>query len=119
MKTKFWIVLLALALAVCLGLSAVLLLPGEPAAYARISSQGVVLKTVDLHTDQEFTVETSQGGLNTVTVRDGKIAVTQADCPDQYCVHRGFCNSGTPIVCLPHQLIIEFLTDAGVDGVVG
>ena len=118
MKTKFWVLLLAAVLAVCAGLSVLLLLPGSPAAYARITSRGTVVEIVDLSRDQEFLVEDS-AGCNTVTVRDGKIAVTQADCPDQYCVHRGFCNSGTPIVCLPHQLVIEFLADQGVDGIVG
>ena len=43
-------------------------------------------------------------------------AVTQADCPDQYCVHQGFRSSGTPIVCLPHELIIEFVSDPGLEG---
>lgn len=119
MKTRTWIALLALALLVCAGLSAILLLPGEPAAYARITSRGKVLEIVDLSVDQTFTVDDGAGGSNAVTIRDGKIAVTQADCPDQYCVRQGFCAGGTPIVCLPHELVIEFLSDTGVDGAVG
>ena len=31
-----------------------------------------------------------------------------ADCPDQVCVHQGWISDSTvPIVCLPHQVIIE------------
>lgn len=119
MNTKTWIVFLGLILAVCLGISVVLLQPGDTAGYAEISSQGEVLKTVDLRIGQEFTVTTPDGGVNTVTVRDGRIAVTHANCPDSYCMAKGFCNRGTPIVCLPNRLVIRFLGEQVIDAVVG
>ena len=118
MKTRTWILLLAGLMAVCLGLSAFLLRPRE-ADLAEISSQGKVLKTVDLHLDQEFTVTTPEGGSNVITVRDGKIAVTQANCPDHYCMDRGFCSSGAQIVCLPNRLVIRFVGVQEIDAVVG
>ena len=58
-------------------------------------------------------------GTNTVTVKDGKIAVTAASCPDSYCMKRGFCQGGAQIVCLPNRLVIEFVGSQTVDGVVG
>ena len=119
MKTKTWIVLLVLLLAACTGLSIPLLLPGESAVSARIMSQNELVKTVDLRIDQEFTVETPGGGRNTVTVRDGKIAVTEANCPDHYCMARGYCNGGSPIVCLPNRLVIDFEGPQDVDFAVG
>lgn len=119
MKTSAWIVLLAAMLAVCLGLSAFLFLPGADARYAQITSQGQVVKTVDLRIDQQFTITTPQGGSNVITVRDGKIAVTEANCPDHYCINRGFCSGGTQIVCLPNRLVIRFLGEQEVDAVVG
>ena len=112
MKTRTWVLLLASLLVLCLGLSAFLLVP-------EISSQGKVLKTVDLHVNQEFTVTTPEGGSNVITVRDGKIAVTQASCPDHYCMDRGFRGGGTQIVCLPNRLVIRFLTRQSVDAVSG
>ena len=117
MKTKYWILLLALLLAVCAGLS-FLSFGGEAASRARITSNGREVRTVDLSFDQEFTVQT-EDGYNVVTVKDGKIAVTEASCPDHHCMARGFCNSGAQIVCLPNRLVIEFLGDAEVDGIVG
>ena len=117
MKTKFWIAALALALILCIGLS-ILTLGGEEATQAQITSGGKVIRIVDLHIDQEFTVETSDG-YNVVTVKDGKIAVTEASCPDHYCMARGFCNSGAQIVCLPNRLVIEFLAEQEIDGIVG
>ncbi len=117
MKTKYWIALLVALLAVCLGLS-LFTMGGEDASRARITSNGRLIRTVDLSFDQEFTVE-AEGGYNVVTVKGGKIAVTEASCPDHYCMARGFCSRGTQIVCLPNRLVIEFLGEAEIDGIVG
>ena len=117
MKTKFWIAILALMVLLCLGLT-LLTMGGEEASRAKITSDGKLLRIVDLAIDQEFTVET-ENGYNVVTVRDGKIAVTEASCPDHYCMARGFCNNGAQIVCLPNRLVIEFLGEAEIDGIVG
>ena len=118
MKTKSWIILTALLLIGCLALSFFLMRPGKPATRAEIKN-GNTRITVELSQDQEFTLPCPDGGYNTITVRDGKIAVTEADCPDQYCVRQGFCNSGVQIVCLPHGLVISFLDDEGIDGAIG
>ena len=117
MKTKYWIALLAGILLICICISFATM-GGEAASRAQISSNGQILRTVELAIDQEFTVET-EDGYNIVTVRDGKIAVTEASCPDHYCMARGFCNSGAQIVCLPNRLVIEFLDEAEIDMVVG
>ena len=114
MKTKTWIILFAVIAAACILLS-LSLFRQEPARFARISSKGQVVKTVDLTVDQEFTVD----GRNTVTVENGKIAVTWADCPDHYCMKRGFCAGGTDIVCLPNRLVITFLGDTEIDAAIG
>ena len=118
MKTRTWIILFAALLLLCSGLSFYLLMPKEAAGFARITSHGQVIKTVSLHLDQQFTIE-AENGFNTVTVKDGKIAVTDASCPDHYCMHRGYCNSGTDIVCLPNRLVITFLGEQDIDMVVG
>lgn len=119
MKTRTWIFLITGLFALCLGLSAFLLLSGGSAAYAEISSQGRILQIVDLRLDQELLVTTPQGGRNLITVRDGKVAVTDANCADQICVKRGFCSGGTQIVCLPNRLVIRFLEQSSIDAVTG
>ena len=118
MKTKYWIALLSLALVLCTLASILLMATGNDAARAKITSDGRLVRIVDLNLDQEFTVET-ETGYNVVTVKDGKIAVTEASCPDHYCMARGFCSGGTQIVCLPNRLVIEFLEDQEIDGFVG
>ena len=119
MKTKIWLLLIGLVLALCLGLSFLLLAPGDASTHAEIISDGNTLKVVDLRIDQEFTVTTENGGVNIVTVREGKIAVTEANCPDHYCMKRGFCDNGADIVCLPNRLVIHFTAEQEIDAVIG
>ena len=118
MKTKTWILLLSVVLLAFVGLSIWLLMPRPAAAEAEVWLDGRLYKTVDLNKDQEFVVDGPYGS-NTITVRDGKIAVTAADCPDHYCIERGFCDSGAQIVCLPHRLVIKFVGTQEVDGAAG
>ena len=117
MKNKYWIMLFGAIFAVCL---VCMLLPvdNDAATKAQIRSEDAVV-TVNLYQEQQLIFDTEDGGYNIVTVRDGKIAVTEANCPDQYCVRQGFCNSGAQIVCLPHKLVISFLGESEIDGAVG
>ena len=119
MKTRTWILLLALLLAASIGLSIPMLLPGEASTHAEILSQGDLIESVDLRIDREFTVTTEDGGRNVITVKDGKIAVTEANCPDHYCMQRGYCSSGSPIVCLPNRLTVRFAGEQTIDAIVG
>ena len=118
MKTRTWIILLSTLLLGSL-LACIPLLSSKPAGRAKITSDGQVVSIVDLKVDQEFTVESSGGGSNTITVKNGAIAVTAAECPDHYCMKRGFCDGGTQIVCLPNRLVISFLDESEVDFVAG
>ena len=118
MKTRTWIILLC-ALLLLSVLACIPLLSSKPAGRAKITSAGEVISIVDLAVDQEFTVTAPGGGSNTITVKDGAIAVTEAKCPDHYCMKRGFCDGGTDIVCLPNRLVIEFLGDQEVDAAIG
>ncbi len=119
MKTKTWILLLSGVFLLSL-LGSFLVLRRQPdAALAEVSSGGKVVKTVNLRENQQFTITSKNGGKNVVTVQDGKIAVTDATCPDHYCMKRGFCASGTDIVCLPNKLVIHFIGAQAVDAAAG
>lgn len=115
MKTKTWMILLSLLLLGCILLSGFLLRPRESAQFAEVLSNGRTVKTVDLSIDQSFTVTAANGGSNTITVKGGQIAVTEATCPDHYCMERGYCSNGAQIVCLPNRLVIRFLGQQDVD----
>lgn len=118
-KTKHILLVLGVLLAVCAGLSALFLMPKQPAVTARVTSGGQVVRIVNLSENQTFTITAPNGGTNTVTVREGKIAVTEATCPDHVCMDMGWRQSGVPIACLPNQLIISFSEDGGLDAMAG
>ena len=114
--------LLAVAVTLLLAVAVfVLFLPREnsQAAVAEIYLDGALIRQVSLSEDGEFTVTGDYE--NTVTVRDGKIAVTRSDCPGGDCVHSGWIGSrGRSLVCLPNRLEIRVVSASGdVDFAVG
>ena len=81
------------------------------AAQAEIYLDGALLRTVDLQTDDTFTLSFRYN--NTVTVSGGKIAITASDCPGRDCVHSGAIDSrGRSLVCLPNGLEIRVVAAA-------
>lgn len=114
MKTKCWIILLAAVLAVCLISGILLLTLGSGATCVQVYSDGKLLHTLPLGVDTRITVQ-SKYGENVITVQQGKVAVTKADCPDGYCMHRGWCDGGAPVVCLPNRLVLRFSDSQKVD----
>lgn len=117
-KTRTWIVIIALIFTV----SAVLCiwLSGRKAAgtIANIYQDGVCIESIDLSLvteGYEFTV-TGENGENTIRVERGRIGVISADCPDKVCVKDGWLSdSASPIVCLPHRLVICLEQSAAAD----
>lgn len=89
------------------------------AAVAQIYQNGKLVMTLPLDQPRELPV--TGGYCNTITVRDGKIAITGSDCPGQDCVHSGWLDSpGRSLVCLPNALEIRVVAEQSeVDFVVG
>ena len=119
LQTKTWILLLS---AVCLALIGLMILQkhnAKPAKTAEVYLEGALFRTIDLSEDGVYRIE-SDRGWNELTVRDGKLAVTAASCPDEDCVRCGWQNSGPPITCLPNRMTVRFgaASEDGVDGVV-
>lgn len=118
MKTKYWIaVLLTLAL-VCAALTFWLFAGTEKASGIEIWSGGKLVSALPLDKDRTITIQNGEKE-NVITIRDGAVAVTWANCPDGHCKQRGFCTGGAQIVCLPNELVIKFVGEQTVDGVVG
>ena len=109
MKIKtFIIIIAAIFLIGIIGSAVVLTAPKK--STARIVSDGKMIETIDLDTaeDRVFDVD-YQGHVNTVEIKDHRIRILDADCPDKTCVGMGWLKSASaPIVCLPHRLVIEF-----------
>lgn len=75
-----------------------------------IVRDGEVLSSFDLSKEENRSFVIKYGdSSNTVEIKDGKIRVSEAECPDKTCVRTGWLSSSAmPIVCLPNHLIIEF-----------
>ncbi len=117
MKQKHWILIFAAVIAVCLALW---LLPRGDGQTALVYQDGTLLYTLDLRQSRTLTV-TGPAGENLITVADGEVFVSYADCPDQICVQHGpLQKTGGPIICLPNRLTIEWAQkDAQVDALSG
>ncbi len=89
--------------------------PSAKGEFASVYQNGKLVRRVPLSVNQTFEIHGDY--TNIVTVRDGKIAVTQSDCPSNDCVHQGWRDSGA-IICLPNGVEIRIVSDAGVDFVV-
>lgn len=65
-------------------------------------------KVLDLAEDTVYVYENDKGYTNTISISGGKVRMTDANCPDQLCVHQGvIAKDGEMIVCLPHGLVVE------------
>ena len=75
-----------------------------------IRRDGEVLYSLDLSKEKNRTFVIPYGGSsNTIEIRDGRIRVMEAECPDKVCVRTGWLSSSAiPIVCLPNHLEISF-----------
>lgn len=84
---------------------------------AVIYQDGVLLERLSLEKDGAYVVETPYR--NTITVKDGKAAITASDCPGNDCVHSGWIHeAGRSIVCLPNRVEIRIEGTSEVDFVV-
>ncbi|MBQ3285908.1 MAG: NusG domain II-containing protein [Ruminococcus sp.] len=116
-KKGFLAVIIIIFLLGIAGSAVVLLMPSK--SHVRITSGGKEVYTADLSAAEDTFFDVPyQGHVNTVEIKDHKIRVKDADCPDQTCVRMGWLNSSAaPIVCLPHKLVIEFTDGEDVDAV--
>ena len=110
----FWLLLLGIILVLCAAAILVMYLTRQPGTYVRISQDGEVTHVFPIDEDRTVPYDTVSGGHNVVVIADGRVSVTEANCPDQVCVrHAPIQTTGdTPIVCLPNRLVVEIIGPA-------
>ena len=108
-KTLCILIIALIVFAAILGLFIVKgekILEGEASVY----SDGKRIRTIKLSPDDDYTfdVMNKDGKVNTIIVKQGKIGVLSADCPDKICVNTPHISDGLqPIVCVPNHLVIQ------------
>lgn len=117
-KHLYWITVFAALCLVCAVATA--LMNKNGGLTATVTVGGETVRTLDLSEDCELDITLEDGEFNHISVRDGRVAVTDANCPDRVCVRRGYISGGVPIICLPHRLTVEVQSGAAdVDAVTG
>ena len=83
----------------------------DAGTFCEVSVQGQIVARLPLFEDCVKRIDTP-GGYNIITVQDGSVSVTEADCGNQICVQTGqIYKNGQIITCLPHGLIIKVVSD--------
>lgn len=87
----------------------------ERGSLVTITVDGKLYGTYSLDEEQDIEIDTSLGH-NRIRIKDGKVFMLEADCPDGYCKKQGkIVMEKETIVCLPHKLIVEIQTTDDTD----
>lgn len=121
MKMRFtkWDLLPIVAVVALAAAVFMLFLPSNTAPdCVQVYQNGQLLTSLPLAEDATYTVEGNY--TNVVTVKDGKVAVTESNCPGGDCEKCGWFDTAGSIVCLPNGVEVRILSRNGdVDIVVG
>ena len=75
-----------------------------------VEIEGKVASEFDLSKDTAPVRFETKHGFNVVEIENGKVRVSEADCPDLLCVHTGWREHvGQVIVCLPHYFVVRIV----------
>jgi hypothetical protein len=81
-------------------------------SFAVIKIDGKETGRYPLSVDTEVIIETGDDGRNTLVIEDNKAFMKDANCPDKICEgHSKISYKGETIVCLPHKVVIEIVTE--------
>ena len=86
-----------------------------------VELEGQVVYKGDLSDDRKVTVTGERGDVR-IQVREGKVGVVSADCPNKICVRTGWRSlDGEVIICLPNRVLVKILGEQSdtVRGVTG
>ena len=79
-----------------------------PAASLVVTLDGEEILKKPLAVEDSYTIEQEDGSLNVITVEDGAVYMSQANCRDGLCIRQGrMKNAAKTIVCLPHKLVVQ------------
>lgn len=110
------IILVAVLLFAALAAFAVIQLTKKSGGYAVVVQEGKEIASYPLSEDISVTFQSSNGGYNTLVIKDGKADVTEADCPDKLCVNQHSISfNGETIVCLPNKLVVKIVSGEEAD----
>ena len=111
------VVFLGTLLFICLtSLLAVSIFQKKEGARVRITVDNQTYGIYSLGENQEIPIEIQGEAGNTLKIENQKASMIQATCPDKLCVHqKSISRQGETIVCLPHKVVVEILSEERSD----
>ena len=83
--------------------------------YVEVSIDGQIVETFSIDEDMESMLSTG----NKLLIKDGKVYIYEADCPDKLCIKQGSIDKvNESIICLPNKLVVRIIqneNDLGED----
>lgn len=108
MKKKDYILFAFVILSIIITSIFIYTRPIQEEAYVQIRIDNKIYATYSLETDQIIPINDT----NTCIIKDHKVSMSEANCPDQICVHSKAIDAhGGTIICLPNHIIIEIITN--------
>ena len=88
------------------------------AYYVQVDVNNRAEALLPMNVDGEFTFNNIYSkGENVLHIKDGKVSMHSANCPDQVCVYQGELEPPTivPIVCMPNVVYVSILERNEID----
>ena len=105
-KLRNDIILVLVILLAVFALVLILYLTAERGSYAVVTYNGEEYARYHLTEDSVNEIKTD-AGTNVIVIKDGKVFVSSATCPDGICVaHRAISSTSESIICLPNKLVV-------------
>lgn len=80
------------------------------ASVASVTVDGQSMFRVPLAQDQVVDIK-GRTGISQIEVKDGKVRMKQAVCPDEICLKRGWIKGSGAIICMPERIAVTLEGD--------
>lgn len=90
-------------------------LPPKENAYLQIHVGDKLYGEYSLNEDRTISINDT----NVCLIKDGKVSMIKAQCPDHVCIHSNKIDAkGGTIICMPNQVVLEIKsTSKEIDGI--
>lgn len=106
MKKNDWILVAVILCVACAGIFLYAELGQKSAGNVIVKVDGEVKQSYSLSECKEVKIDDT----NVFLIQDGKVKMTEADCPDKICVkHKAISKNKETIVCLPNKVVLEIV----------
>ena len=86
---------------------------GADASVVVVSVDGEERLRRPLVMESSYEIRQDDGSVNVLTIEDGAVWMSEANCRDGLCIRQGKMKNGAKtIVCLPHKVVVRLEGDA-------